>query len=127
MVPCPSSKPPDVANTLDIRHRSHLLALRTALLSCQIVQTDAGAPAVQAVRRKLRSFAVQADFPNGLQPVCAGRPRAPVRMGPRQGPLSLLVAIYYHFSLSCRLLGWLALLVTLVVSGSHQSCLHVRP
>ena len=60
------------------------------------------------------------------------RPRARRFTKPSQGPFRTgpLVAIYYHFSLTCRLLGWLALqpgsLVNLVFPGAHRSCLHAR-
>ena len=33
------------------------------MLFCQSLQTDASTPAIQAFRRKLRSFAVQDEFP----------------------------------------------------------------
>ena len=117
--------------------RIALHALRIVLPSCQIFQTDASAPAMQAFRRKLRSSAVQSRSPridsslSAYALVHAGpgasrsRPRAP--FAPYQAPPC---SNTHYLSLSCRLLGWLALqpglLVNLVFSGAHQSSLHAR-
>ena len=57
---------------------------------------DAGAPATQAVRRKLRSFA---DIPEWIA-------ACPLVQALREAvPLRQLAAIYWQLSLSCRLLG----------------------
>ena len=53
------------------------------------VQIDAGAPAIQAIRRKLRSFAVQVDFP--MDSSVLAREAVP---GLRSGPLAVPLQQY---------------------------------